>query len=266
VLIHAGDCIEWLEAMADGSADHCITDPPYSDHVHAKSLRSNTRTSKAKRRVKTEPSKRELGFVSLTPALQRDVACELARVTKRWVMVFCNVELVSPWMFALQGAGLDYVRTMPWCKPNSAPQFTGDRPAAAWECIVLAHRKGKKRWNSGGKRGYYVEPIEHHDRVHATEKPVRLMTELVLDFTEPGDLIIDPFAGGGTTGLAALRHGRRFEGAELDPAMALTAAERLTAEQEGSTLSARRAGQLSILGSLDRDRDGHRDPCPPGAP
>lgn len=251
MLIYPGDCLDWLAQMEDASADHSFTDPPYSEHVHAKSLRSNERTThRHKKRVAREPSKRELGFVALTPSLQRDVACELARVVRRWIGVFCNVELVSPWIFALQGAGLDYVRTVPWIKPNSAPQFTGDRPSAAWECIVLAHRKGQKRWNAGGKRGFYIHPIEHVDRINATEKPLPLMVELIEDFTDEGEMVIDPFSGGGTTGVACIRNARRFAGAELDPKMAAEANERLLAERDQSSLRARRAGQLPLLGSV----------------
>ena len=253
MLIHVGDCIEWLATLADDSVDHAITDAPYSEHVHAKSLRSNERSNtRKKKRVDRDkqPSKRELGFSSLTPALQRDVSCELARVTRRWVMVFANVELVSPWIFALQGAGLDYVRTMPWIKPNGAPQLSGDRPAASWECIVVAHRKGRKRWNAGGKRGYYVHNIDNGgragERIHSTEKPISLMMELVTDFTDAGEMVIDPFAGGGTTGVACIRLGRRFEGAEIDEAMGSAANDRLAAESADSSIAARKAGQLPL--------------------
>lgn len=254
--VAASDCLDWLAELGDGEADHAFTDPPYSEHVHAKSLRSNTRTSKAKRRARVEPKSRDLGFDALTPALQRDVACELARVVRRWVGVFCNVELVSPWIYALQGAGLDYVRTCPWIKPNSAPQFSGDRPAAGWECIVLAHRKGAKRWNSGGKRGVYTHAIETGaraaGRINATEKPVPLLVELVDDFTDEGELVIDPFAGSGSTGVACVRRRRRFAGCELRDEQAMLAnrriADELVAVATLSTVDAVRAGQAPLFG------------------
>lgn len=256
MMIHAGDCLEWLASMADASADHCISDAPYSEHVHSKSLRSgdrNARQAKAHGRTRKpsgQPRKRDLGFASLTPQLMDDVACELARVVKRWVAIFANVELAPAWWWALQGAGLDYVRTCVWVKPNAAPQFTGDRPSAGWEAVVLAHRKGRKKWNGGGRSGVFVHPIEtgHYgrERVHSTEKPLPLMLEMIELFTDPGDLVIDPFAGSGSTGVACLRRGRLFAGAEIDEAMAHLANERLAAEGEDSTLRDRRAGQLSL--------------------
>ena len=60
--------------------------------------------------------------------------------------------------------------------------------------------------------------------------------------------ILDPFAGSGTTGVACLRLGRKFIGIEKDPTYFALACERLRAEEQGSTLQAARAGQLSLLG------------------
>ena len=74
------------------------------------------------------------------------------------------------------------------------------------------------------------------------------MVEILLDFTDPGDIILDPFAGSGTSGVAALRLGRRAILIEKDPKYAALCIERMTAEGAGSTLSAYRNGQLSILG------------------
>jgi site-specific DNA-methyltransferase (adenine-specific) len=67
---------------------------------------------------------------------------------------------------------------------------------------------------------------------HETQKPIDLMVELVRLFTDPGDLILDPFAGSGTTGVAAIRLGRRFIGWERDPKYHAIAVKRLTAARE----------------------------------
>jgi DNA modification methylase len=83
---------------------------------------------------------------------------------------------------------------------------------------------------------------------HPTRKPLALMLALVEDFTDPGDTILDPFAGSGTTGVAAIRLGRKFVGIERDPKYFALAVERLRAEEAGSTVSAQRAGQLALLG------------------
>ena len=87
-------------------------------------------------------------------------------------------------------------------------------------------------------------------RVHETQKPESLMLELVELFTDPGDIVLDPFCGSGTTGVACLRLGRRFIGIEKDAKYAAVARERLTAESQGLSLRDARAGQLSLLGGV----------------
>lgn len=138
-------------------------------------------------------------------------------------------------------------------KLGAPPQFTGDRPATAAEAIQISHPRSRKRWNGGGKHGVWAHPIElnrggANKRLHTTQKPVPLMLDLVTDFTDAGDLILDPFAGSGTTGVAAPRLGRRFIGVEKSPEYASIARERLTAETQGLTLRDARAGQRSLFG------------------
>jgi DNA modification methylase len=76
------------------------------------------------------------------------------------------------------------------------------------------------------------------------------MLDLVRDFTNHGDLILDPFSGSGTTGVAAIRTGRRFIGYEKNPEYARLARERLTAEGTGNTLEGLQTGQQPLLGGI----------------
>lgn len=126
-------------------------------------------------------------------------------------------------------ASMDYARACIWDKVDSSPQFTGDRPASAAECFVCAHRPGKKRWNAGGKRNVYRVPVNGNTgaKDHPTQKPLLLMRQILEDFTDPGELILDSHAGSGTTGAACLELGRRFIGWELDPKHYATASKRL---------------------------------------
>ncbi len=73
------------------------------------------------------------------------------------------------------------------------------------------------------------------------------MMDLVQDFTEPGDLVLDPFCGSGTTGVACLRLGRRFIGIEKDPKWANVARERMQAAASDSNRDALLAGQLALF-------------------
>jgi DNA modification methylase len=73
------------------------------------------------------------------------------------------------------------------------------------------------------------------------------MLQLVEQFTDPGETVLDPFCGSGTTGVACLRLGRRFIGIERDERYVALSRERLAAEVQGHSLRAARAGQIPLF-------------------
>lgn len=85
--------------------------------------------------------------------------------------------------------------------------------------------------------------------LHTTQKPLPLMVELVRQFTDPGDVVLDPFCGSGTTGAACLRTGRKFIGIERDEHYARVARERLEGEAPDEFLSRKHSKprQTSLL-------------------
>jgi site-specific DNA-methyltransferase (adenine-specific) len=152
--------------------------------------------------------------------------------------VFCQVEAAHKWAAAIACApfGVDYVRTMVWVKPDGQPQFTGDRPGMGYESIVVCHRKGRKRWNGGGRLGVFEfnkngGKGNSDPAPHPTTKPLPLMRELVSLFSDPDELILDPFAGSGSTGVACRQLGRRFIGWELNRDYFDIACRRLRGEE-----------------------------------
>lgn len=232
--LRLGDCLDpetGLASLADKCVDVCITDPPYSQHTHDKQWIGAALTEQGAKRVKTAHT--GLGFAHITEEQVRGVAEHCARAVARWSMFFTDVEGIHLWRTKVCGAGLDYVRTCLWDKVDGAPQFTGDRPAAGCEAIVVAHPAGKKRWNGGGKRNVYRHAVNavKGDKPHPSTKPTPLLEELLADFTDPGDLVLDPFAGSGTTGVACLRLGRRFIGWERDENYFEIACRRLRGEE-----------------------------------
>lgn len=127
-----------------------------------------------------------------------------------------------------------------WDKLNGANDFADCE--LAWTNLDRAVRRLAYRWN-----GMIRE--NHEERgFHPTQKPVGVMLWVLELATKPGDVVIDPFCGSGTTGVACLRLGRRFIGIERESKYAAIARERLTAESSGQTLSASRAGQLPMFG------------------
>lgn len=255
-----GDNREVLPTLPAGSIAACIMDPPYDEHTHAKS-RAGSRKEPLRDgngRISKCAISREVSF-GFDPIGVEDmdrIGDECARVTTRWTLAFCNVESAHLWIGALRSAGLDYCRTGAWIKIGATPQFTGDRPSVGFEAVVICHPKGRKRWNGGGSPALWshLTCIErggqargNNSRVHPTQKPLDLMLELVSLFTDTDDLILDPFCGSGTTLVAALRLGRRAIGIEREPRWADLSRERCQAELEGSTLQARRAGQIALF-------------------
>lgn len=240
-----------LASIPDDAIDIMATDPPYSAHVH-KSVRSAKRSELPDvadfacrtRRV------RDLGFEHLSAASRRAVAAQAARLVRRWSMFFSDDESTWLWRLSLGAASLEYIKTAHWLREGGAPQFTGDRPASGTEPITIAHRPGRKRWNGGGKAGIYAHPIvanrkgQQGSRLHPTQKPEGLMVDLLRDFTEPGELVCDPYCGSATTGVAALRLGCRFIGIERQAQHVEASRARLRALDLSATLHAGRATKM----------------------
>jgi DNA modification methylase len=235
VTIYHGSCIDVLPALE--AVDHVITDPPYSEHVHSKS-RAGSRPITGSVEARSVSSRanfsrvKEFGFAALDRGTLRACAREFGRLARRWSLVFSDVESSHIWRAALVRGGLEYVRTGAWVKVNGAPQFTGDRPAVAFEAITIVHPPGRKRWNGGGSHALWEHPIvlnrsRNDPRLHTTQKPEPLMRDLVLQFTDIGDLILDAFGGSGTTAEAAKRAGRRCILIERDEKYCEVSARRL---------------------------------------
>jgi site-specific DNA-methyltransferase (adenine-specific) len=222
VEIYLGDCRDIIPTL--GPVAHVIGDPPYEKEAHKVGRRTQ---ASIKRGVNAD-----LDFAAITEDIRLEAAKLACDASAGWVLFFCQAEAAGDWRDALEAAGGKYKRTMIWVKPDSTPQLNGQMPAPGYESMPLAWCGiGHSRWNGGGKRGVYTHLTNQKDRDgrHPTEKPVPLMRELVADFTLPGDLILDPFMGSGTTGVACVKQGRKFVGIERDPKYFDVALDRITA-------------------------------------
>jgi len=198
--IHHGDCRAILGALPP--VDHVMTDPPYGGDTHA-----GARTGSAHQNS-------VLVDFEATDARAIAYTLELVRL-KRWAILTCDWQHVLP-LKEHPPVGWRFVRHGAWIKPNGTPQFTGDRPAQGWEAVAILHAgiSGRMRWNGGGLPAVWM-----HNKVvgdHPTGKPESLLREWITQFTDPGDLILDPFMGSGTTLVAAKRLGRRAIGIEIE--------------------------------------------------
>lgn len=229
--VTCGDCLEVLPTLADGCVDHVICDPPYDAKTH-----HNAKTSKG--------GGGSLN-ISFPPLENTSFAPSLLRVAKQWAVCFCALEQIGVYAAAFGDA---WVRAGIWNRLAGTAFARADRPFQGAEGIAIASAAKVKRFPAGARRAVWDCTTERDPlRGHPTAKPLDLMIALVGDFACPQDLILDPFAGSGTTGVAALRLGRRVILIEREPKWADLCRERLRAEENGSTLAASRAGQVPLF-------------------
>ena len=223
--LYEGDCLHGLATLNDQSVDVVITDPPYEAEAHT----SQRLVARSGGRLEVEP----LAFPPITEQLRAESAREMTRLARRWILVFCQVEAAMKWRAALERFGAVYKRTCLWVKPDGKPQYSGDRPGIGYESIVACHAPGRSKWNGGGSHGVFIVNKGGDPRTgHQTQKPLALMELLVRLFSDPGELVLDPFAGSGTTGVAAVRLGRRFAGWEMNPEYVDIARRRISVARE----------------------------------
>ena len=206
----------WLGDFRDemphiGVVDHIICDPPYEQISHD--------ASGSIRRADGISNPVPIPFAGIDD-IRSDIVRSTRLLCSGWALYFCTTEGVALWRDEIERHDLKYKTPCLWVKPDSMPRFNGQGPSHGHECIVTAWcAPGYSTWNGGGRRGTFIHncnPPTRHG-THPTEKPVSLMTELVQLFTNPGQIVCDPFMGSGSTGIACVRTGRKFIGIEVNP-------------------------------------------------
>lgn len=219
VILYLGDCLDVMESMDAKSVDHTISDPPYDERTHQGAVTHGGRDRAS-----------DLGIDEFEYILDVETLVkQLLRLTRRWNVCFCTFEDIKKYRDPAWEQSA-WVRAGVWDRVNPAPQFTGDRPSQACDGLAIFHAKDiRKRWNGGGKSGIWRSSVEIGKKIHPSQKPLKLMLQLVADFTDPAETIFDPYMGSGTTGVAALQLGRRFIGIEKNPAYFEMAVKRIEA-------------------------------------
>lgn len=215
--LYCGDCLEILPLQVD----HVITDPPFDAEAHTQQRRALGRGAADGRR---DIENCALPFAALTIGQRSISASRIVASSNGWALIFCQAESVGLWRDAIELGDGKWRRAMVWIKPDGMPQFSGDRPGMGYESIAAAWcGSGASVWNGGGKHGVFIVP--KHDsgnghggasNDHPTQKPSRLMRDLVGLFSNVGQTILDPFMGSGTTGVACANLGRKFIGIEIE--------------------------------------------------
>lgn len=229
--LRQGEALATLGCLATASVDTVITDPPYSSGGQFRGDRMGTTTTKY---VNSDSGARQT--VPDFTGDNRDQRAygywcalwlaEAMRVTRPGgaCLLFTDWRQLPTTTDAIQAGGWIWRGIVPWWKPNGRRQ--AGRFAGNCEYVVWGTNGPRPLDASATLDGFFTANAVR-DRKHIAQKPLSVMRELV-KIAPPDGLILDPFTGSGTTGVAALAERRRFLGVELLVTNAETAARRLT--------------------------------------
>ena len=240
-----GDCIAQMRALPAKSVDMIFADPPYNLQLGGELFRPDGSHVDA---VTDDWDK----FDSLKhyDAFTRAWLAEAHRILKDdgtiWVIgSYHNIYRVGA---AVQDLGFWILNDIVWRKANPMPNFRGTRFTNAHETLIWASKGEKARYTFNYRsmktlndelqmRSDWEFPIcgggerlkKDGVKVHPTQKPEALLYRVLLACTKPGDVVLDPFFGTGTTGAVAKRLGRSWIGIEREDAYIAAAGERIAA-------------------------------------
>ena len=281
--IERGDCVAAMEALPEASVDLVFADPPYNLQLKGELHRPNN-----SRVDGVEEDWDRFASLAEYDEFTRAWLTAARRVLKPdgalWTIgSYHNIHRLGA---ALQDLGFWLLNEVVWRKSNPMPNFRGRRFTNAHETLIWAARSETSRYvfnydalkalNDGLQmRSDWLLPVcggaerlrEGRRKLHPTQKPEALLHRVILASSRPGDIVLDPFFGTGTTGAVARRLRRRWIGIERDEAYAAAAEERIrrvepAADPETVALAEKRAEPRIPFGTLVEL--GHAG-CRPGA-
>lgn len=242
--IYTGDCREILAALPEKSVDLVFADPPYNLQLRNELWRPNMTKVDA-----VDDEWDQFSDFGAYDRFTREWLIECKRVLKDsgaiWVIgSYHNIYRVGT---ILQDLGYWILNDVIWVKANPMPNFRGVRFTNAHETLLWCKKSATqkkytfnyhamksmnddKQMRSDWKLALATgsERLRVNDeKVHTTQKPEALLYRVVLSSSNPGDIVLDPFFGTGTTGAVAKKLGRHFIGIEKDQAYVRAATQRL---------------------------------------
>lgn len=207
--LYNDDCLKVLKAMPSNSIDLVVTDPPFIIETSGAGIYKQA----DKQYVK------ELNFMK--DGFSDEVLDELCRVMKKInVYFFCSQKQIIPLLDYFVKEKKCNWNLLRWAKVNPVPAC-GNKYLTDTEFILFFREKGVRIGGTfATKFTYYLSPLNQKDKKlygHPTVKPLELVERFVLNSSEEGGVILDPFMGSGTTGAAAKKNNRDFIGIELEP-------------------------------------------------
>lgn len=198
----------WQDVMADVEVDAEISDPPFGARVHEFVVDGRLDGSSI------EGLRPE--FAAWTSDHVHEYVSRRSPLVRAWMVSLTSHDLIPAWEAAHAEANRYCFAPVPCVMRGMSFRKQGDGPSS-WAIYAIVARPRSKDFMGGWTRdGAYSGP-PGHESGGGRGKPAWLMNALVRDYTKPGELVSDPFAGYGGTLAAALANGRRAIGAEVDP-------------------------------------------------
>jgi modification methylase len=244
-----GDCVETLQQLPENSVDLIFADPPYNLQLRQELWRPNLTLVDA-----VDDAWDHFDDFAAYDAFTYNWLSACRRVLKPtgtlWVIgTYHNIFRVGAIM---QNLGYWILNDLLWIKLNPMPNFRGVRFTNAHETLIWAQKEAGKAYTFNHHamkalnedlqmRSDWSLPIcSGKERIridgakaHATQKPEALLYRVILSSSSPGDVVLDPFFGTGTTGVVARKLQRRWIGIERDPQYAWLARQRVAEAQPG---------------------------------
>jgi site-specific DNA-methyltransferase (adenine-specific) len=203
-LVSGDDAVTWLRSLAPESVDLCITDPAYESLERHRAKGTTTR-------LKVSDGSSNEWFDIFPNSRFPELFAELYRVLKKHThfYMYCDQETMFVTKPMAEAVGFRFWKPLIWEKVSIG---MGYHYRARYE-FVMFFEKGKRRLNDLG-----IADVITCKRVrngYPTQKPPEVSQVLIEQSSLPGDLVIDPFMGSGSVGVAALSTGRRFAGTDI---------------------------------------------------
>jgi modification methylase len=252
--IHVGDCVKIMQGLKAGSVDCIFADPPYNLQLGGDLHRPNNTKVDAVDNDwdQFESIKAYDKFTKQWLGAARDVLKPDGSI---WVIgSYHNIFRLG---YILQDMGFWILNDIVWRKSNPMPNFRGRRFTNAHETLIWASKSEKSKYYFNydamkslnedlQMRSDWYLPLctggerlkdEEGKKAHPTQKPESLLYRVLMASTRPGETVLDPFFGTGTTGAVAKQLGRNFIGIEQDKKYAAAAEKRIAAIEPVKDLS-----------------------------
>ncbi len=230
VELMCGDCLELMESIPTESVDLVLTDPPYRMNHTTGGTKSIGMNGKWQGRIKAGNTVMgfdyDIKFSSWLP--------EVFRVLKNsgHCYIFCNDKNVQELLNEATAAGFRESNILVWIKNNACPNRYYMKNC---EFVIFLYKgNAKPIRNMGDKAAMNCNNINGKGKHHPTEKPVELLECFIANSSDNGEIVLDPFMGSGSTGVACINTNRKFIGMELDPQYFEIAKKRIEEAQKAA--------------------------------